>query len=496
MSFSSLTNAPGGERRLHPAGMVVSALAAVRSFTGAAAVPGIAVLFGSGLQTRTVVLILSGLLLILIGSAIWGVLSWRATTFGVSNATFYLKQGVVQKSERSLPLERIQSVNTVQGIVQRFFQVFEVRVEAAGGGAEPEISLSALSRPDAEALREELTRRSRVSEGVEAEEEEQPEVLRRLHRPSLLVAGLTSGQIGVALPLIFFAFQFFENALPDEVSERLARSVLPEAAFYAFLAVLLGAVLVAWLLAITGTVLAHTGFTLSRSADGKYLHIRRGLLERHETTVPLARIQAIKLIEGILRQPFGLAEIRVESAGFGNEEGVSTTLFPLLPRKEAEALVRAAAPEFAAPLRELEPLPARARFRYAFRTTVPVLALAGLYGALFQPWGLLALGLGVPAALYGLLRYRDAGWSLDGGRVILRSRALARTTVVAPRLRLQSRSVSTSPLQRRKRLATLQIEVASGGGGAAFGLKDLGSETAYDLLEELHGRREGQEVAS
>ena len=495
-------------RRLHPVGMLLGALGAIRRFIGAAVVPGVAVLVNQGVSTRVMFFLALGAVVLVIGSAIWGVLSWRATTYSVADGTFRLKRGVVQKSERSLPLERVQSVSTVQGIVQRIFGVVEVRVETAGGGGEPEISLPALSRPAVETLREELTeRRSPEPSDTETPEGEEvgrgtgegtaePEVVRRLGARALLVAGLTSGQIGVALSVVAVASQVFDNFLPENLARRVLEYLSPDSIAVAVLfALAIG--LAAWGLAILGTVLAHAGFTLSRSADGRYLKIQRGLLERHEATVPLSRIQAIRVIDGVLRQPFGLAEVRLESAGFGDEQGVSTTLFPLLPRKDVEKLLRDVAPEFAAPLSELEALPVRARRRYVLRAVlvaaVPV-AFIVLQSAAVVGFGLTVYLLSlllIPAGLYGWLRFRSAGWRLEEGRVILRYRLLARTTAIAPRHRLQTRNVSSSPFQRRRRLASFRIEVASGSGGSAFGLTDLDSSTAGKLLEELssYGRR-------
>jgi putative membrane protein len=471
-----------GELRIHPAGMLITALGTARRWIGLAALPGIAALLNGefGVWALFLVLLAAGLLAVL--SAVWGLLEWRATTYRVSGGAFHFKRGVLQKSERSLPLDRVQSVDTVQGIVQRLFGVVEVRVEAAGGGGEPEISLPALSRDAARTLREELTSARRTS--PEASEEPSPTVLRRLPARDLLLAGLTSGQIGVAASVIAGASQAINEILPADLAQRLSEVLLPRTLTTAILLVL-AIVLFAWALAIFGTLLAHAGFTLSRSADGEYLHVKRGLLERHEASVPLARIQAIKVVEGVLRQPLGLATLRVESAGYGAEEGVSTTLFPLLPRKEVEGLLRAAAPRFDAPLDDLEPLPLRARRRYAFRATLPVLLVSVPFAVLFFPSGLAAFLLALPAALWGYLRCRTAGQGLRGDRLVLRFRRLARTTVVVPRRRLQSRGYSVSPFQRRKGLATLEVEVASGSGGAAFRLADVEAAPAVNLVERL-----------
>lgn len=465
--------------------MLLAASATVRRWIGVAAFPGIAALLNGQFGMRTLLLVLLAAVVLVALSAVWGVLSWRATTYRVEGGTLHLKRGVLQKSERSLPLEHVQSVNTVQGIVQRLFGVVELKVEAAGGGGQPEISLPALSRDSARALREELTRARR--ETTEGEAEPVPAVLKKLSARDLVIAGLTSGQIGVAASVVAGLSQTVDDVLPGDLTQRLAETFLPHTVL-AVLFVALALALFAWALALLGTVFAHAGFTLSRSPDGKYLHIKRGLLSRYETTVPLARIQAIRVVEGALRQPFGLAALRVESAGFGAEEGISTVLFPLLPRREVEDFLATAAPLFAVPLDRLEGLPAKARRRYAFRTALPFLALAAAPAVLLFPWGLFALLALIPGAFYGLLRFRAAGWGVSGDRLALRFRRLARTTVVAPRGRLQSRGFSVSLFQKRLGLATFGFEVASGRGGTAFRLADLEEETAVGLVETLSAR--------
>ncbi len=478
-------------RRLHPAAMVIEGIKAVRGWASAAAIPGLAALFG-GLSWWVISLLLLGALLLVGGAALWGFLSWRATVYWVSGGAFHLRSGVLQKKERTIPLEHVQSVDTVQGILQRIFGVVEVRIETAGGGAsEPDASLPAVSRKAADELRRELGGEIRRPE----EEVAVPRVIRRLSTRDLFVAGATSGQIGPAAALIGAASQFFDEFYDRFVSEETARSLLEALAPHAFAAaafLLLAVGLLAWLLAIAGTVLAYAGFTLSRSPDGRNIHISRGLLNRYEATIPVARIQAVRVVEGVLRQPFGLASLRVESAGYGRDEGVSTTLFPMLPRRQAAELL-AAVDEGLAADPPLSPLPRRALRRYVLRAAVPALVVAPAVAGLWLAgagtvWLAAALPLPALAALYGALRYRDAGWALAGDRLVTRRRLLARTTSIAPRRRLQSRSILRSPLQRRAGLATFRVRVASGGGGTEVEVVDLDLPSAWRLMAALGPR--------
>ena len=471
--------------RLHPVAMLIGAIRTIRRWVGAAAIPGIAALAGTGWRLELAIV---GVFILVVGSGVWGVLSWRATTYSVSGGAFYLRRGVLQKSERTMPLEHVQSVDTVQGIIQRLFGVVELRVETAGGGTDqPDATLSALDRGAAERLRREIE--GSRQESVE-DESTGPEVIRKLSTRELLMAGATSGQIGVALSLVAVASQVFDNFLPNDLAERLFELLAPRS-LTVFLFLVPALALLAWLLSIGGTVLAYSGFTLSR--DGDFLYIRRGLLEKREATLPLARIQAVRIVEGVLRQPFGLAMLRVESAGYGRgteDVGVSTTLFPLLPRREAERLLLAAAPGFVTEA-SLSPLPARALRRYVIRALIPALLVALAIGinvwfaAGSVPLALLALILLPPAALLGFSRYRAAGWSLDKDLLLVRNRFLSRVTSVIPRRRIQSRSVVESPFQRRAGLATFQVRVASGSGGTAFRVVHLEASQADALLDRL-----------
>lgn len=473
-------------RRLHPVGALLVGLRLVRELLLAALVGSGYALLGEGLSFVSGAIALAVVAGVLCIAGAVGYLSWRATTYAVLDGAVRLRRGVLGRQETSVPVERVAALDTQQGPVQRLFGVVELRIQAAGGGKAPEIRLGALTGAAADELRVVLSSHAGQALEAETETEAGPGAgpIRRLDRRALLVAALTSGQIGVALPIVAGALQYVDNfarGYADTVFEALADSI------WLALAALLVVLVAAWSLAILGTVIAFSGFSVSRQGDR--LLVERGFLQRRVTTIPVARIQAVRVIEGVLRQPFGLAQLRVESAGYAAEAAVNTTLFPLLRRRDVPAFLASAVPDLAGPLEPLRRPPPRALVRFAALPALACLLVPALSSA--APEGALAIVLAVAFALsalalgHSVLRYRVAGWRLEGGRLVARSRRLARTTVVARAERLQTRTLEQGPLQRPLGLATFAFALAS---RASFRIAHIDAGSGRWLLGALAAR--------
>ena len=75
--------------------------------------------------------------------------------------------------------------------------------------------------------------------------------------------------------------------------------------------------------------------------------------------------------------------------------------------------------------------------------------------------------------IWGLLKYKDAGWGLEQQQLTLRYRNIVRTTVFIKKNKIQSLEVKESYFQRRKELATLEAFVKVGFGGAGGRVIDM-----------------------
>jgi len=432
-------------RRLHVAAAVAGAVLALRGL----AFPLLAVVFvggsGGGLGRAATFAALGAAF-----SLAMGIVRWRATSYQLASGALRLRSGVFSPDDTVVPVARIQAIDTVQGPVQRLFGALELHVQTPGGGADGEIVLTAVSPADARALRAAL---GHAEPGA-------PAVRRRLSVGALLLAALTAPQFGVVLPVVGAAFAGADDLFGDVLEDDLFARIDDPGEFVVVLAVLLG---VTFLVSFSAAIVAFAGFEVER--DGDRLRIRRGLLQRRAASVPAARIDGVAVVEGLLRAPFGLATVRLETAGYAKEQAPARTLFPLVRTRDVPALLAELVPGLDGSPPALERPPSRSLRRYV----LPPALMGGAVGAgTALAFGDALAWLALPAlallgALHGLLACRAAGLHLGADRVVLRARrGTARVTLLARRRRLQEVSVRRNPLQRRARLATFALALGSG----------------------------------
>ncbi|MEX2620463.1 MAG: PH domain-containing protein [Egibacteraceae bacterium] len=467
-------DAPGTGSRLHPAVMLIWPLGQVGPLlvlmvAGALSPPFAGALLGA--------------------SAIASVVRYLRFTWRVEEDALIIEQGLLQRQRRVIPLERIQTVDLARKLRHRILGVVEVRVEAIGGG-ETEGRLDALAIADGQRLRAALLRRrDRVADEPPDGGAPDPERARTATPPTrlahlapdrLLAAGLTGGRVGVAAALLGFLQQAFSDRI-DELLQR-APALLGTRGFVAVAAI---ALVGAFVLSIVATVLAYWDFTLTR--EDATLRIHRGLLEQRSNTLPLRRVQAVRVEENLVRRMLGLAAVKVDVAGHSGGEGRDTgMLLPLGRRGEAFALAAEVLQTAELATVALTPMPRRARTRRVARavTTVAVLTAPAVW--LFDATGLLVALLALPAVAMAIGSHRALGHAELDAFVVARSGLFVRRTAFVPRARLQSLALTANPVQRWRRLATLDLQIArSPGVWSGPQLIDLDARVGEGLLGEI-----------
>ncbi|HPF44839.1 MAG TPA: PH domain-containing protein [Syntrophomonadaceae bacterium] len=416
---------------------------------------------------------------------VYGVLYWLRYVFYLRGQELRLEYGVFVRKQRYIPIERIQSVQISAGILQRLLGVVKIQVETAGAGNQAEFVLSALPRQKAETLREILQAGRQIPDQAE---QVPPAAEYRLSPRRLLLLATTSNGIGVVLSALLAAVSQLDDFFSDlNIWIKIGQYVenLAAGKISMFILVIVILFLFAWLISLAGSLIRFSGFRLTR--DGDNIRISRGLLEKQQLTLPVKRLQAVKVVEGILRQPFGMLSVQVISiSNSAGAKGEGNVLFPLLPHSRLHHYLQQMLPEFAV-ISDIKGLPASARRRYLLVNTLPALLIA-ILSAIFLPWGYLAFIIVPLAAWLGNAQYRSAGWLIDTDRLVLRTRTLGRVTTIVPRRKIQSMSVSQNFFQKRLGLASLRINTASGLGAAVVQVKGMDERTCQDIIQWFSAR--------
>ncbi len=418
---------------------------------------------------------------------------WWRFSWSVEGGTLVIEQGLLQRSRRVIPADRVQSVDLVRPLRHRVLGVVQVRVEAIGG-SKTEGQLEALGLDAARAIQHALlgarAARRQGSEDAAPPAGEAPaedvRVLARVRPRSLEIAGLTGGRVGVVAALLGGAQQLVGDRLQDAVG-----AVSSDLGVVVLSLLALAGVILVFLISVGATVVTYWGFEVRRSGDE--LRISRGLLEQRLETVPLRRIQSLRVEQNAVRRLVGLASVRADLAGRAGGDGdTSGVLLPAAPRAEAEALVAdllGTTRPVHAPLR---PAPLRARRRYVVRgvgvaIAAALVALAAVL-VLGGPWWAPVIALVVVAAVavpVAVAEWRALGSAEVEGVLVALTGVLVRRRVHVPVGRVQTMTLSATPFQRRLDLADVGVGIARSGGWAGPRLPEVDADEALALMARV-----------
>ncbi|MBE4909672.1 PH domain-containing protein [Bacillus luteolus] len=474
-------------RRLHPVAGIVNFLKQLKEMLFPVV---LFIIFGGrGEDPFWQLLYFVGTGLLIIGLLVIGILQWYRYTYRIESDELRIEYGIFIRKKRFIPLERVQSIDISAGIIQRMFGLVKLQVETAGGGNTAEAVLTAITVSEAEQLKNELSKKPKDAEVVDEGVRESIEITKgyQISTTELFIAAVTSGSIGVVLSAVGALAVQVDELIPYETIFRQFEDFVRIGVFF-YVILIFSIVLLAWVIGTVITVLKYGNFSVAK--QGEDLIITRGILEKRQLTIPLKRIQAIRIQESLIRQPLGYATVFVESAGgsVDKNEGHSTILFPLVKKDKINTLLSKLVHDYTLPT-DFNKAPKRAVIRYLIRSTLPVLVII-VPAIIFLPvWSYLSLILLPLAILLGYWRYQDAGWKYDDYQLQLRFRLFSKTTVLLRRSRIQSVMKRQSLFQTRNKLGSYVTSVKSAMGGKDFKIVDFEESDCEDMLEWYTKRR-------
>ena len=434
--------------------------------------------------------IIFGVLLIVFFTT--GIIKWKRFVYWFEDDELRIESGLFVKKKRYIPFDRIQSLDYTEGILHRPFNLVKVNVETAGGSAslKAEAELTAITKEAANRIEQEMAeaKRRKLSIGVDADDlDEMPEeivepeakVAFAMSGKDLLVLATTSGGVGLILSGVVFFISQFADLLPIDWMYEEVSGFVKLGFVIVGIVVLLG-LLVVWGISVVMTFLAYYNFTVS--VDDEDIVITRGLIEKKRATVPLNRVQSVRIVENPIRQLFGYVNVVIDNAGGGLGEGAKINLFPLVKKKVVNDSLKEIFPDLCldVPTKKLPARSIRFFYRIDFIWMIPAVG-AVIY--FFFPYGLLSLLIMPIIILWGIWQHRSAAYDVFGNQLTMRFRGISLQTAYVMKKRIQSMEVKQNYFHRRRGVATVSAAVKSGMGAFYAQVRHMEESEADRLLE-------------
>ncbi|MGW8482159.1 PH domain-containing protein [Microbacterium sp. NPDC055903] len=422
------------------------------------------------LANNLILVVLAAVLgvLVVLCLAFW--LVWRFQEFRITDEHVEVRKGIVFRSHRRAPLDRVQGVNLTRPFPARLIGM--AKLEVVGAGTDANVPLEYLSTGKAEGVRADILRLASGARAArEAARRGVPAASIRANLVGEFNAGVT-GLIGgvdladvapesvVKIPtgrlvgsqtlsgvLWFVFFVIVGGAVVLSTLPAILRDEGPAAGFAIIgISLGIGIPLVLATVAITWAQISKSlRYSIAPTSDG--VRITFGLFTTVTETIPPGRIFAVEVSQPLLWKPFGWWTIKInrmsgKSASqqqSGNAQQFNIVL-PVGKRADVERVLGLIMPD----------LPA---------ADLPLVWEHGILGPVQgDPF------VRMPARAWWRrpVSWRRHGFALTDFGLILRRGILWRKLAIFPLARLQGVSVSQGPIDRLQRVAWMKAHSVTG----------------------------------
>ncbi|MGB3441660.1 MAG: PH domain-containing protein [Actinophytocola sp.] len=478
-----------GWQQLHPRTVHVTALW-MAGVTAGIAVPFV-LGFASAAGLGVMLLIAFGVVVLVAGAAaLIDLMRWRHTTYRVTDDRVELRHSWVLHTHRSVPRDRVRTVDLVADPVQRLFGVAKVKIGTGQQTSESShVTLDPVGRAVAEQLRRELLRSSAVA----TEAEPEGPVIAALNWQWIRYA-----PVSVSTPILGAAafgavMQVSEWFQLQSAVFTTVRDLFGGLSVLGLIAVLLAAALVVGVIGSLG-VFVEMWYRYSLRREDGNLVMSRGLLSTRSLTLERRRLRGVEVIEPLGVRVLRAARVDVIATGMRqqteNERADPKTVLPAAPfevarRVAAEVLGSEAATATAVTGHPRAALWRRVRWGlYCVLAPAAMLAVLGflLTDVLAHLAWILAVVLLPVAVFLAFESYRNLGHGLAERHLVTRYGIGARRTAALLRSGVIGWTISSSPFQRRSGLVTVKATTAANSG--AYPVYDVGVDDGLRFADD------------
>ncbi len=249
--------------------------------------------------------------------------------FYVKDGEFILQKGYLRKKVLTIPLDRIQNVNTKQNLFQQALDVVAMEIDTAGTIGK-ELKIHALEKSYATALHELLSENKNADATTEEEIESRTattseKLILRLDPIDLIKIGISQNHIRTGLIIIAFGSQIF-NQIQDLFQEQADTysnefmNFISGSSLVLIIFLLIFFLILSILFSLFRTLIKYFDFKLLKKE--KAYRVESGLLNKRNVILPHNKIQQLNWETGPVKKLFGIYSLVFKQAVSGQNKRV------------------------------------------------------------------------------------------------------------------------------------------------------------------------------
>ncbi|MEU2871371.1 PH domain-containing protein [Streptomyces olivoreticuli] len=427
-----------------------------------------------------------------------GLMRLFTTRYRVTESFVDLHSGLFFRSRRSIPIERIRSVDLTANPLHRLFGLTTLSISTGeqSSSAAHRLALEGISKADAAELRRQIIERRDAGRGiVGAVEDNGP--ISELDWSWLRYGPLSVWGVGGVLIAAASVYRTLHEMKVDPLKWGVVKDLEDRFGSLPMWYGILVALAVLVVLGIAGStatfIESWSGYRLTRE-DGGMFRVRRGLLVTRSVSLEERRLRGVELVEPIPLRWARAAKLNAVASGLGSLEDnrKRRMLTPPVPRAEARRVaseVLGVDPSFTirAGLTRHPRAALRRRINRALIWAVLIAAVPVGLGLWLGP-GLVRAGWITGLVLVPILvafafnAYRTLGHGMRGHYLLTSSGTFAHRTVALQREGIIGWKITRTPFQRRAGLFTLGATTAAGEG--VYKIHDVSEAQGIAFAEE------------
>jgi len=443
------------------------------------------------------------LLLVGVGMAfIHIIIKWCTNKYVLDERSFHLYKGIFNKTERTIPYSKIQNVNRHTSLFHRIFHVTSISFETGITSDDAAVTFEVVSQSEAERMEGIVHQNEKdmpLSEGVEGKNDHNRVIHFQPTKRDIIKASFTSLSPLALIPLIL---TFYSNV--DEFfnlkgkTEGVFSYII--SSWWIVISVFVFLILVSVVFGMTRTFLKYGKYEISSDEDRIY--INKGVLDKTAFSIAKEKVQAIQIEQSIIKRLFGLAEVKLTSAGslsLGEETLEINSLYPFLPVQRAYEIISEILPAYEI-THKMKRLPKKSLWiRYFTPSWIWIIATAALIYwkpallGIEKAWWMLSAALLLLVIAARWLDFLHTKYILNNRFIQLQSGILATSLFLSKRDKVIEVKVSRNIFQKWLGLASIET-INRAKPVQHNGIKDVPVEFAEVFYKWYMGRMREIEV--